>query len=212
MTDHATWPHLFMPGEASAPVFLTLHGTGGNEQEITQLARALDPAASVLSPRGTVVEGGALRWFRRLGEGIFDVDDVLERATQLESFVVWAIDHYALSDRPLVATGFSNGANMALALALTHPATISRVAAFSAMYPLGDRETTESLDGVSIYLASGEADPMAPWSSVQRLVAQVGRQGGSLTHHTRPGGHGITTSDVDQARVWLSEVLPTRSV
>ena len=46
----AAWPHVFVPGEAGAPVLLTLHGTGGTETEITALATHLDPRASVLSP------------------------------------------------------------------------------------------------------------------------------------------------------------------
>lgn len=212
MSDLSAWPHLLLPGEKTAPVFVTLHGTGGNEQEITNLAKALDPTASILSPRGTVNEAGMLRWFRRLQEGVFDVDDVLARSAELASFVTWAVDHYGLTGRPLVAMGFSNGANMALALALTHPEVVNRVAAFSAMYPFGDRDPMVSLEGVEIYLASGEQDPMAPWASVQRLVEGVADHGGGLTHQVRPGGHGISADDVDQARIWLARVLPECSV
>ena len=53
------WPHVFLPGESDAPVLLTLHGTGSNEQEIATLAPRLDPRSGVLSPRGLVREHGA---------------------------------------------------------------------------------------------------------------------------------------------------------
>ena len=135
------WPHLFTEGAtADAPVVLTLHGTGGDEREIAALGTALVPGAAVLSPRGRVLEGRANRWFRRLSEGVFDVDDVIARAAELAAFVVAAQSRYALENRTLIATGFSNGANIALATALLHPTVVSRVVAFSGMHPFGDRE------------------------------------------------------------------------
>src|SRR4051794_39824246 len=141
------WPHLYIPGSAEAPVLLMLHGTGGNEQQIAALAAELDPDAGVLAPRGRVAEDGMLRWFRRHGEGVFDVDDVIARAGQLAGFVDAARGHYGLGDRRLVAVGFSNGANIALAAALLHPQAVDRVIAFSGMYPLGDRDTAADLSG-----------------------------------------------------------------
>ncbi len=112
------WPHLFRPGAADAPVLLMLHGTGGSEQEIGGLAAALNPNSAVLAPRGRVQENGLNRWFRRLSEGVFDTEDVARRADDLAGFLVWAQDHYEVADRPLVAVGFSNGANIALGTAL----------------------------------------------------------------------------------------------
>ena len=114
--DHADWPHHFVPGEG--PVVVALHGTGGNEGEIARLAERIAPSAAILSPRGRVTENGAGRWFRREAEGVFDVDDVIARANELALFIQWAVLEYSLVDRPLVVTGFSNGANMALALGM----------------------------------------------------------------------------------------------
>jgi poly(3-hydroxybutyrate) depolymerase len=123
------------------------------------------PGAAVLSPRGRVLEGGANRWFRRLGEGVFDVDDVIARAGELAAFVLAAREHYGLESRTLIATGFSNGANIALATALLPPDVLTRVAAFSGMYPFGDREPQVSADGVELLLLNGNQDPMAPAAS-----------------------------------------------
>lgn len=202
--DLGAWPHVFTPGEPGAPVLLTLHGTGGDEREITALAAHLDPRASVLSPRGRVSEAGANRWFRRLREGVFDVDDVITRAAELAAFITAARETYALTDAPLTAVGFSNGANIALATALLHPGVLTRVVAFSGMYPFGDRDPMGDVTGVEVLLLNGSADPMAPSTSVDMLERTASAHGASVTRHMRPGGHGIDGAELQAAKAWLA--------
>jgi predicted esterase len=70
--------HQFVPAKDSdSPVvLLLLHGTGGNEQDLLPIGMQLQPGAALLSPRGKVMENGMPRFFRRLAEGVFDVDDL----------------------------------------------------------------------------------------------------------------------------------------
>lgn len=200
------WPHLFTPGKDDAPVLLMLHGTGGNEQEFARLAAQLDPDAGVLAPRGPVQEHGMLRWFRRLSEGVFDVDDVIARSAELAGFLSAARKHYGIRDRRIVAVGFSNGANMALATALLHPEALDRVVAFSGMYPLGDRDSSADLAGSRLLVLNGESDAMAPVPSVNRLVTALRSHGADTRQVLRPGGHSIQSSDLAAARDWLEEL------
>jgi phospholipase/carboxylesterase len=189
----ATWPHTRREGE---PLVLALHGTGGDEHQMAPLADALLPGAGVLAPRGRVSEGGANRWFRRLAEGVFDVDDVETRADELAE---------AVRSEPIaVAIGFSNGANMALATAMRHPGVVPAVIAFSGMYPFGDLELTADLTGLRVLLVGGAADPMAPRTSVDRLEASLRAAGADVTRAERAGGHGITDDDLAAARAWLA--------
>lgn len=193
------WPHLFRPGDADSPVLLTLHGTGSDEQEIATLAPRLDARAGVLSPRGLVREHGMARWFRRITEGVFDVDDVVTRAGELAGFVRAAREHYGLGDRQLVAVGFSNGANIALATAMLHPDVLSRIVALSEMYPFGDRHEAVNLDGVHVTTINGREDPLAPIASVERLVTVLRDKGAEVDQHVRSGGHGISQQDLEIA-------------
>lgn len=202
----AGWPHEFRRGAPGSPVLLTLHGTGGDEREIMTLAEHLLPEAGILSPRGRVAEHGMNRWFRRMGEGVFDVDDVIHRAGELAAFLAAARIEYGIEDAPIIATGFSNGANIALATALLHPAALDRVAAFSGMYPFGDREPIGDVSGVRLLLAGGAADPMAPAPSVAHLAAVAAAHGAEVERHLRDGGHGIDGSDIAAAKQWLSRV------
>ena len=62
------------PKDADAPVIFLFHGTGGDENQFFDLAGQLLPRTRRVAPRGDVSEHGALRYFRRTGEGIYDAD------------------------------------------------------------------------------------------------------------------------------------------
>src|SRR5207253_7191268 len=87
--------HEFVPG-SSPRTLLLLHGTGGNEHDLIPLGRELDPAASLLGPRGKVMENGMPRFFRRLAEGVFDLDDLRKRTHELADFVITAGAQYKI--------------------------------------------------------------------------------------------------------------------
>src|SRR5215470_10229698 len=94
--------HEFVPGTSSRTLLL-LHGTGGNERDLIPLGRELDPSAALLSPRGKVLENGMPRFFRRLAEGVFDLDDLKRRTGDLATFVAAASEAYHFDPRRVIA-------------------------------------------------------------------------------------------------------------
>ncbi|HEY6071064.1 MAG TPA: hypothetical protein VIU85_06800, partial [Chthoniobacterales bacterium] len=87
--------HEFVPGKSDRTLLL-LHGTGGNERDLIPLGRELDPNASLLGPRGKTLENGRPRFFRRLAEGVFDLEDLRKRTDELADFVISAAKHYEI--------------------------------------------------------------------------------------------------------------------
>ena len=116
--------HEFVPGKSNRTLLL-LHGTGGNERDLIPLGHELDPNASLLSPRGKVSENGMPRFFRRLAEGVFDLEDLQKRTHELADFVVGAAKHYQIDAKNIVAVGYSNGANIAASMLLLRPDVLS---------------------------------------------------------------------------------------
>lgn len=208
----ATAPGLeyeFRPGATKGPVLLLLHGTGGAPGDLLGVADRLSGDAPVLAPAGPVSEHGAARWFRRLAEGVFDVDDVIARSNQLADFVVAAVARHGLARRPLVAVGFSNGANIAAATLLLRPDVLSRAVLFSSMLPV-PQPPAHDLAATAAFLANGTADPMAPIASTDRLVAVLRDGGADVTAFRHPGGHQITEESLAAAADWVGRLAPAR--
>src|SRR5277367_1400820 len=89
---------------------LLLHGTGGDEEDLISLGQQLVPGAALLSPRGRVLEHGMPRFFRRLAEGVFDLEDLKLQTEGLAKFVANASHKYGLDSRnnTTIAVGYSN--------------------------------------------------------------------------------------------------------
>jgi phospholipase/carboxylesterase len=194
-------PHFFLPAVASSagPPLLLLHGTGGNEYDLLPLRERLSPGAAVLSVRGTVLENGMPRFFRRLHEGVFDEDDLRRRADDLSDFVATASAAYGIEDRALVAVGFSNGANIASALLLHRPGVLAAAVLLSAMVPFAEPPEAD-LTGTRVIISNGARDPMIPGSMTAELVAQLGSRGAEVVEVHHDGGHQIDPDALAQIR------------
>ncbi len=193
--------HEFVPGN-SPRTLLLLHGTGGNERDLIPLGHELDPNASLLSPRGKILENGMPRFFRRLAEGVFDMEDLKKRTHELADFVISAADHYKIANQQIVAVGYSNGANIAASMLLLRPEVLSAAVLFRAMVPLVP-ETQPDLSSVRIWIGAGSIDPIAPASETKRLSELLRGAGADVTIRFLNAGHELTPDDVEAARKWL---------
>ena len=201
--------HRFVPAtqEGSRPTLLLLHGTGGDENDLLPLGRALDPAAALLSPRGKVLESGMPRFFRRLAMGVFDQEDLAARTDELARFIGDAAAHYGLAPDQIVAAGFSNGANVAASLLLRHPGVLRGAILLSPMVPFEPASPVD-LTGTPVFIGAGRADAMVPAANTERLAALLGEAGADVTVHWEQGGHAITPTEVAAAREWLGKLAP----
>src|SRR2546422_3913744 len=179
--------HEFVPG-SSKRTLLLLHGTGGNERDLIPLGRELDPKASLLSPRGKVLENGRPRFFRRLAEGVFDLDDLQKRTHELADFVVAAAEHHKIDNHQIVAVGYSNGANIAASLLLLRPEILSAAVLLRAMVPLVP-ERKPNLSSVRVWIGAGSHDRIIPASSTKELVGMLRDAGADVTIRSFQSGH-----------------------
>ncbi|WP_438482382.1 alpha/beta hydrolase [Oleiharenicola lentus] len=187
--------HRYEPGtDESAQPLLLLHGTGGNEHDLVPLAQQLSPGSAILSPRGDVLENGAPRFFRRLAEGVFDLDEVAQRTHALADFITAASGRYGIAPGTLTAIGFSNGANIAASLLLLRPETLARAVLLRPMVVLTPK-STPSLAGKSILISSGQMDPIVPPDHPERLAKQFREAGAQVELHTHTASHGLVRDD-----------------
>ena len=202
MTLQPDFIHDLVPGNSSRTLLL-LHGTGGNERDLIPIGRELDPNAALLSPRGKVLENGMPRFFRRLAEGVFDLEDLKHRTSELADFVTAAAQHYGFATDNVVAVGYSNGANIAASMLLLRPEMLSAAILFRAMVPL-DPETQPNLSAVRVWIGAGAHDPIIPTSETKRLAELLRNAGADVTMRYFQAGHELTPADVEGAREWLA--------
>ena len=192
MTD-ATYVHAATRGRPGAPLLMTFHGTGGNEHQFHGFAERLIPGAHVVSPRGDVLEGGMNRYFRRTGEGVYDMADLALRSDRMARFIR---GQKARTDAAHVAgLGYSNGANILMAVALEHPDLVDRMALMHPLIPWTPAPQP-GLAGRRILITAGKRDPICPAPMTQALADYLAGQGAEVTLEWHSGGHEITQGEV----------------
>lgn len=144
------------------------------------------------------------RYFRRLAEGVFDLEDLRARTHELADFVEASVRGYHLSSDRVVAVGFSNGANIAASTLLLRPDVLAGAVLFRAMVPLVP-ETMSSLRGKPVFLAAGRRDQMVGPDETERLRRLLVQAAANVTLHWEQAGHGLTPADIVAARSWLAE-------
>jgi len=195
--------HRFEPATTPGrPPLLLLHGTGGDENDLVPLGARMSPGSALLSPRGKVRENGMPRFFRRLAEGVFDLDDLKARTHELADFVAQARAAYAL-EQP-IAVGFSNGANIAAAMMLLRPEALAGAVLMRATVPFTPDEPAD-LRGVPVLILAGSADPLVSVDSRSALAALLSGAGADVSAVTIDAGHGLTPRDIALASRWLAE-------
>jgi phospholipase/carboxylesterase len=199
-----TYHHVFEPGsDPQAPPLLLLHGTGGNEHDLLRLGRSISPGSALLSPRGDVSEGGALRFFARLREGIFDPKEVIARTGALADFLVAATAHYKIDPQRLVAVGFSNGANIAATLLLLRPDSLGGGILLRPMVVLDRPAAAGTLAGKRVLLCNGSTDPLVPPDHPARLAELLRAGGADVKIESISASHALTPQDLALAQSFL---------
>lgn len=144
------------------------------------------------------------RFFRRLAEGVFDLDDLRRRTGELADFVAAAASTYRFDPTRVVAVGYSNGANIAASLLLLRPTLLSAAILFHAMVPLVP-DPFPRLEGTPVLLTAGKLDTMIPPSETERLARLLESAGAKVNLAWQPGGHALARSETEAAKKWLDE-------
>jgi len=202
--DNLDRPHVFEQGTSSRTLLL-LHGTGADEFDLLSLGKAIDPDASVLSPRGMYLEGGMNRYFERYPDGTYNEASIDLAVEELAGFIKVAVEHYGIDASSIFAVGFSNGANTAAALLVKHPELLTGAALFGSNRPYREVKPV-NLSGKKIWLANGDQDSYDPVAGSDEWVNQLREFGAEASWLRHAGGHQISGEHVQLIAKELSVV------
>ncbi|MEH7883717.1 alpha/beta hydrolase [Bacillus sp. JJ1609] len=194
--------HIFNKGtNDNKPTLLLLHGTGGNELDLLPLAGRIDDEASVLSVRGNVLENGMPRFFRRLAEGVFDIEDLIFRTKELNDFLDEAAVKYEFDRNNVIAVGYSNGANIAASLMFHYQNALKGAILHHPMVPRRGIELPD-LSEKSVFIAAGTNDPICPPIESEELQSLLEKANAKVELHWENRGHQLTLQEVEAAAQW----------
>jgi phospholipase/carboxylesterase len=184
-----------------------LHGTGGNEEDLIFLGKKIEPNASILSPRGKVLENGMPRFFRRLSEGVFDLEDLRIRSHELADFIQKCSLHYKFDLENTIAIGFSNGANMSVSMLFLRPEVLQGAILFRAMVPFIP-DPLPNLSSKKILLSAGLEDPIVSRNETENLFRLFQKTNAIITLKWQPSSHNLIQEDILVAKPWISYNFP----
>ena len=185
------------PAEPGAPLLLLFHGTGGDEHQFMSVGAQLAEGAHLIAPRGDVSENGALRFFKRLGEGVYDMPDLARATDKMAAFIRGAIATNQPSS--VLAMGYSNGANILANVLINQPDLIDKAALLHPMIPFAPTAQA-GLAGTEVLITSGRRDTMGPPAATEALASYFKAQGAAVDLVWHDGGHDLRQSELIAAR------------
>lgn len=185
------------PGSPGGPLLFVFHGTGGDENQLLGFASDLVPDATIVAPRGDVSEQGAARFFRRSGEGVYDMDDLARATAKVAGFVKAHVA--ARNPSSVLGIGYSNGANILASVLFAEPALFDAAALMHPLIPF-EPVIEGDLAGRRVLITAGRRDPVCPPGLTVRLNEQLlaARADVSLVWHE--GGHEVRPVEISEAR------------
>lgn len=194
-------------------LLLLLHGVGGNELNLLPVGEQLAGTHTlVLSVRAPLV-------FGPLGFGFYEVDfssgkPVFNQAQQLNGqrllldFIREASARYGIAAGQVYLLGFSQGAIMAYDVALTHPALVRGVLAFSGRMLAESRQhhaPAAAVQQVRFFLSHGRHDDKLPAFYADEAVTFLQSLGIHAHYEAFEGGHEVSAVGLAAARQWLRQ-------
>ncbi|QOF69865.1 alpha/beta hydrolase [Aminobacter sp. SR38] len=189
--------HKVLPGEPGGPLVFAFHGTGGDENQLLGFARELAAGATIVSPRGDVSEMGAARFFRRTGEGVYDMEDLARATGKMAEFVKTHVA--AVEPSQVLALGYSNGANILASVLFAEPDLFDAVALMHPLIPFAP-DVKGSLNGRHVLITAGRRDPICPPDLTSRLDACLRQAGADISLEWHDGGHEVRPNEIEAVK------------
>lgn len=189
------------------PVIFTLHGKGSNERNMFSLTEPLAGRFIIIGIRGDLPLGAGFQYYelKSLGNPIRELFD--EAVRKLEAFIDYASGKYAIDPSRRYVLGFSQGAILAMTLALTLGDRLKGIVALNGYVPAFVKTDyrLRSVEQVSVFISHGEFDRVFPVQIGQETAAFFNTLNDRTVFRTYPSGHEVIESNRQDLLHWLLE-------
>lgn len=208
---YATRPPLIQPS-GKAPALVLLHGRGSDENDLIGLAEYLDERLYIISIRAPYP------WTHGPGFTWFDIEDIgspnpamfTESHKKLSVFlrnlpVLFPVDHARIT-----LCGFSMGAMMSYAVALTEPELVNGTIALSGLIPKSSVDPDhlrEKITGKLFFVAHGVHDSVIPVALGRKARDILTDAAAHVTYREYDMDHQIGEETLNDVIKWMDDLL-----
>jgi phospholipase/carboxylesterase len=193
--------HKTAAGQDGGPLLLVFHGTGADETQFLDLGRDLMPGATIVAPRGDVSEHGAARYFRRTGEGVYDMSDLARATAKMAAFVRAQIAERSPS--AVIGLGYSNGANILASVLFAEPDLFDGAVLMHPLIPF-EPVVDGTLKDTNVLITAGRRDPICPAPQTVQLEETLRKHAAQVETFWHDGGHEIRQGEIVASDAFLA--------
>lgn len=193
------------------PLLILLHGFGSNEEDLFSFASELPQDHYVISVRAPYdLQPYGHAWYAihfDADENKFSDNVQAKQSVELISdFIDEVVKQYPIDAKNITLIGFSQGAILSYATALTFPDKISKVVALSGYFNqeiMPEVIDKNAVSHLKFFVSHGSVDQVIPVEWARKAKPALENLGLEVDYHEYPVGHGVAPQNFYDFKNWL---------
>lgn len=193
------------------PLLILLHGYGSNEEDLFSFASELPQDHYVISVRAPYdLQPYGHAWYAihfDADENKFSDNVQAKQSVELISdFIDEVVKQYPIDTKNVNLIGFSQGAILSFATALTFPDKISKVVALSGYFNqeiMPEVIDKNAVSHLKFFVSHGSVDQVIPLEWARKAKPALENLGLEVDYHEYPVGHGVAPQNFYDFKNWL---------
>ncbi len=195
------------------PLLVLIHGYGSNEQDLFSFASELPDEYYIVSARAPYdIQYGSYAWYTinfDANQNKFSDNEQAKTSRDLiAQFIEELTANYPIDAKKVTLIGFSQGAILSYAVALSHPEKVQKVVALSGYLNaeiLEENYLKNSFSNLKIFAAHGTVDQVIPVEWARKAKPFLDNLGINTTYKEYPIGHGVSPQEFNDFKNWLEK-------
>jgi phospholipase/carboxylesterase len=199
------------PEERPALIVL-LHGIGSHEADLMSLAPEVAPQAHAVTLRAPHSYGPGYAWFQvhwdATGKHI-DVEQALESLDRLVPVIEALPEEFGVPRSRFILGGFSQGAMMALGIAMRRPRVAAGIMLLSGsvLPPFVPEGIDSAIQDLPFLVQHGLQDQVLPVDGAREMKEFLEGQGSQVDYFEYSMGHEVSLHSLLDMRSWVQRIL-----
>ncbi len=193
------------------PLLLLLHGYGSNEEDLFSFASELPNDSYVISVRAPYdLQPYGHAWYAihfDADENKFSDNVQAKQSVELiAGFIEEVVRQYPIDAKNVTLIGFSQGAILSYATALTYPEKVAKVVALSGYFNqeiMPEVIDTKAISHLKFFVSHGSVDQVIPVDWARKAKPALENLGLEVEYHEYPVGHGVAPQNFFDFKNWL---------